>query len=278
MAKRFRQIVIDEEGEELVTRPVKKVKEPTQDRRRSRVIKVPKRVILKGQHDEKVGHRKKRQRIEEEMLRACLSEGMHSEDIVRLMRITDVQYAAIEKRLLADDGQKFLTKTSAHRYYLYALQQEQCVRDLDEFIQESYDSIHSWNKAAKLYGSPAAARKVLGPAPPVQSAILAVKAKSEILDRSIKMGQDMGIIQKRAKEVRVSGQLNLAALPTEQLKKELGKKLDQFQELVSKGSIPATYKRMLEKSNERLLPGRSDEPESVMDADYDEESSRSMDG
>lgn len=274
MVKRFREAVVDVEEDDV---RIKKVREPVNDRRRSRTIKIPKRKVKQGRKDENVADRNKRQRIEEELLRACFAEGMHRDDILRLLDITEFQLAAIEKRLLANDGQRHLSMTAAHRYYLYMLQQEQCVRDLDGFIQEAYDSIHNWNKAAKLYGSPGAARKVLGAAPSNQSAILAIKAKSEILDRSIKMGQDMGIIQKRAKEVRVSGQLNLAALPTEQLKKELGKKLDQFQELVGKGSIPDTYKRMLEKANGRLLPGRSDESESVVDAEY-EEDSRSMDG
>jgi hypothetical protein len=279
MVKRFRQATaaVDEE-EEYVKRTVKRVLEPVADRRRSRTIKVPKKVVEPGKKDEAVTARNKRQRIEEELLRACFAEGMQREEVMRLMDITEFQLAAIEKRLLANDGQRHLSMTAAHRYYIYALQQEQCVHDLDGFIQEAYDSIHNWNEAAKLYGSPGAARKVLGAAPSNQSAILAIKAKSEILDRTIKMGQEMGIIQKRAKEVRVSGQLNLAALPTEQLKKELSKKLDQFQELVGKGTVPDTYKRMLEKANGRLLPGRSDEPESVVDAEFSEESTRPMDG
>ena len=273
MVKRFRQATAElDDADEYVERAEKRVLVPVEDRKRSRTIKIPKRNIKKGRKDENVKERNKRHRIEVELVRACLSEGMQREDIMRLMDITDGQFAAIEKRLLADDGQKFLTQTAAHRFYLYALQQEQCVRDLDGLIQQVYDSLKNWNDAAEMYSSPAAARKVLGPAPSPQAAILAVKAKSEVLDRTIKMGQDLGIIQKRAKEVRVSGQLNLAALPTKQLKKELGKKLDQFQQLVGKGSLPDTYKQMLERTNGRLLQGRSDEPESVMDGEYEETS------
>jgi len=278
MVKRFREALKeDEDIDEKENTQVKRVLEPVEDRRRSRTIKIPRRHNNEPLKDESVSERNGRMRIEEELLRACLSEGMQRDEILRLMKIGEHQLSIIEKRLLANDGQRHLTMTAAHRYYMYTLQQEQCVRDLDGFIQESHDAINNWNKAAKLYGSPATARKVLGPAPSTQSGILAVKAKSEILDRTIKMGQDIGIIQKRAKEVRVSGQLNLAALPTEQLKKELTKKLDQFQALVSRGKVPSTYRRMLEKTNGRLLPGRSEEPESIVDAEFIEKDTRSVD-
>lgn len=261
-------------------RKQKPVREVQPDRKRSRAIAVPKRQAeLSGSEDPT--NRRKRHRIEEELLRACIAEGMSREDIAAVMQLRDDQIATIEKRLLSNDGQRQLTLSTAHRYYIYCLQQEQCVRDLDYFVEASYQAIDAWNKAAKLYGSPGVARKVLGAAPSNQGAILAIKAKSEILDRTIKMGQDMGIIQKRAKEVRVSGQLNLAALPTEQLKKTLQKKLNQFEELVGKGKLPKQYIKMLEGKNdvgEGSISGRSDEPESIVDAEFTETDIRSVGG
>jgi len=268
MARKVRQLA--------EAREERQVREVQPDRKRSRIIKVPKRQVPLGAKDEKPFDRRKRMRIEEELLRACLAEGMTREDIMAVMDIRDDQLVAIEKRLLANDGQKRLTMSTAHLYYVYCLQQEQCLRDLDFFVDESYQSIANWNKAAKLYGSPGVARKVLGAAPNNQAAILAIKAKSEILDRTIKMGQDMGIIQKRAKEIRVSGDINLAALPTEQLRHVLQKKLSQFDQLVEQGELPKTYINMLEgrvDDGRRSVSGRSDEPESVVDAEFYEENS-----
>lgn len=247
---------------------VKKIKE---DRKRSRLIKPPER----SEADTRPIIRKTRQRIEEELLRACIAEGMNREEIMIVMGLRDDQVSVIEKRLLANDGQKQLAMTTAHRYYVYCLQQEQCIRDLDYFVEETYQSIKNWNKAAKLYGSPGVARKILGSAPSTQAAVIAIKAKSEIFERTIKTGQDMGVIQKRAKEIRVSGQVNLAALPTEQLRKTLQKKLSQFEELVDKGTLPKMYVKMLEQGND----GRESVFERpVLDGEFEEVRVRPMDG
>jgi len=253
-------------------RVVKQIKD---DRKRSTVITVPKN----QPNSDRPAIRKAKHRIEEEMLRACLSEGMTREDIMVVMSLNESQVATIEKRLLANDGQKRLAMTTAHRYYVYCLQQEQCIRDLDYFVDETYRAIRNWNDAAKIYGSPGVARKILGNVPSTQSAVIAIKAKSDILERTIKTGQDMGVIQKRAKEVRLSGQINLAALPTEQLRKTLQKKMNQFEELVGKGTIPKMYIKMLEQGNDgrESVFEQSDRSESIIDGEY-EDVVRPMDG
>lgn len=211
------------------------------DRKLSRSIEVPK--VEKLEH--RVADRNARYRIEEEMLRACVSEGMSREQIMDHMEINNSQLTTIEKRLLANDGQRTLSMSTAQRYYQYFLKQEQCVRDLDYFVELTCDAVNKWKDAAEKLGSFDIARKTIGAMPSIQGAVIAVKAKSDIYDRTIKMGQELGIIAKRAKEIRVSGQLNLAALPTEQLKKVLEKKLDQFDKLVSEGKLPENYIKML---------------------------------
>jgi hypothetical protein len=217
------------------------------------------------------------------MFRACVAEGLTKEDIIRVMQISDGSFVAIEKRVLANDGQRFLSKSSAHRYYEYCLQQEQCARDLDYFVQATYESVRAWQEAVRATGNlqpgeKLVARKGLGPMPSPQAAILAIKARSEILDRVVKTGQDMGIIEKRARELRLSGQINLAALPTEKLRVFLEKKLNEMQKLVDKGDIPPTFRKMLKGQVAGTDDGeRSDEPESVVDApDFVETDSRSV--
>lgn len=251
------------------------VKQVKDDRKRSSIITVPE----KQSSNERPIIRKTRHRIEEELLRACFSEGMTREEIMVLMGLNDSQVATVEKRLLANDGQKRLAMTTAHRYYVYCLQQEQCIRDLDYFVEQTYRAIKNWNDAAKAYGTPGVARKVLGNAPSQQAAVIAIKAKSDIFDRTIKIGQDMGVIQKRAKEVRVSGQVNLAALPTEQLRKTLQKKLSQFEELVGKGTLPKMYIKMLEQGNDgrESVFEQSDRSQSYIDGEC-ENIVRPMDG
>lgn len=242
------------------------------------MISVPRRVVPEGAHDESLTSRSRRYRIEEELLRACFAEGMTREDILALMNIGEDRLAIIEKRLLANDGQRVITMSAAHRFYIFVLQQEQCARDLDYFVEQTYAAMQNWNSAAKLYGSPAVARKVLGAAPTAQPAILAIKAKSEIFERTLKMGQELGIVQKRAKEIRVSGNINLAACTTEQLRENLQKKLVQFEQLVTDGELPDVYQKMLTSGeNGQSVSGGEFESEQVVDAEFTETDTRSMD-
>jgi hypothetical protein len=96
---------------------------------------------------------------------------------------------------------------------------------------------------------------------------MAIKAKSDIFDRVIKTGQEMGIIEKRAKEMRVSGQINLAALPTERLKLLLQKRMQAFESLVKTGTLPAAFNKMLPPST-GVIDDDESEPESVMDSEF----------
>ena len=210
--------------------------------------------------NENIASLSRRRRIEEEMLRACFAEGMTRSEIYLAMNVSEATLNAIEKRLIANDGQRFLSQSTAHRYYLYCLQQEQCVKDLDFFVGVIHDAIQQWSDDQK-------ANKDSKIQPPnAQAAIIAIRAKSDIFDRVVKTGQEMGIIERRAKELRVSGQINLAALPTDKLKRLLVKRMDDMQKLVKSGKIPTAFTNMLpprDEDNERTR-----EPESVMDAEF----------
>lgn len=189
-------------------------------------------------------------RIEEELYKACVAEGMPESKMLKILNVDPYALRLIEKRLLANSGQKFLTKTTAHRYYEYMLRQEQCIKDLEYFIKILQQEIDVWDKEYKQCVKSNSFDQIKRlPKPSIQSVIMAVKAKSEIHDKVLKTGQEMGIIEKRAKEIRVSGNINLAALPTDKLKDMLSKKLKEFDMLVENGKIPNTYKKMLERSN-----------------------------
>ena len=188
------------------------------------------------------------------MLRACMAESLPRPQIKKLLGVTEKGLGIIEKRLLANDGQLMLNMSSAYRFYTYVLQQEQCARDLD-FIQrilmneiklyhDEYKRRLEGDVPCDDEGNMLEAPD-LPPKPSPQAAIMAIKAKSEILDRTIKTGQELGIIDKRAKEVRVSGSVNLAAMPTEELKVALQERLDEFQNLVGSGELPTVYQRMI---------------------------------
>jgi hypothetical protein len=237
----------------------KKVKETQYHRLRSRTMAVPDVDYSGDDGQESKYSQIHRKQVEEEMMRVCISEGMTKHEIQTLMKISDAKYSLIEKRLIAEDGNTFLTKSSAHRYYEYMLRQEQNLRDLDFFVQSIHDEMQEWKENKRTNG-------FKGKGPQIHPAIVAIKAKSDILERTIKAGQDLGIINKRAKEIRVSGQLNLAALPTEQLRVELQRKLDDFHNLTRKGTLPPVYRKMLGGPiSEKYIKGEGDRSKSDME-------------
>lgn len=183
-----------------------------------------------------------------EMLRACISEGMTRSEIARIMRLERAELAALERKLIVDDAHPFLGIPGPHRYYTFVLQQEQCVRDLDFYIDAAYENVRSWRQMLQNLpeNDEASRMRMIRDFPSYQSAIAAIRAKSDIMERIIKMGQEMGVIEKRAKEMRVSGQVNLAALPTEMLREELQKKLEQLQNLVEQKQTPGVFRRVVE--------------------------------
>lgn len=226
---------------------------------------------LKKQNGSETNTRAKKV-IEEEIFKAGLAEGLSRVQIAQMLSLTTAQLAPIEKRVLTEDGQRFLTKATAYRYYEYALKQEQCIRDLDYFVQVIYEESEEYAKVYKdICQGKVDEDYKLPSKPSIQAAIMAIKAKSDIHDKTIKMGQELGIVEKRAKEIRVSGNLNLAALPTEQIRLVLSKKMKQMDNLVSKGEVPSVFDSILRSRNAGRLSARSEQPEHCMDAEFEEE-------
>lgn len=187
----------------------------------------------------------RRFKMEEEFLRACLSQGLTRSEILQVMGVKNGTLTVIEKRLLASDAQRFTAMSTAHRYYLYCLQQEQCARDLDSLYQILINEFKDWrNNPINVFGKP-------NPRPSPQSIVMAVRTKSDILDRVLKTGQEMGIIQKRVKEIRVEGDLNLSAMPTAKLKAMMEQRLNDFKNLVDAGKLPRVYQKMLKEGAKR---------------------------
>jgi hypothetical protein len=242
--RRIRQIEKVSEPPKLSRK--RRVRIPTH-RKLSEVLEVPERGNSLA--ETKAGT-VRRWRLEEELLRACLAEGMTRTYIKKILGVGDKDLGVIEKRLLANEGQPFINQSTAHRFFTYTLQQEQCVRDLEYVLSSIIAEMDMWNEAYQNRLNDESddedgSSKPMPPKPSAQAAIMAIKAKSEIHDRTIRMGQDLGLIEKRAKELRVSGNLNLAALPTEELRVVLDKKLKEFQALVGEGRLPTVYERMI---------------------------------
>lgn len=265
-----------------MARRIRKAKSEKLDNSNGKRARVP--VTYRNRSQELKGEIKKgiskkaRKTIEEEIFKACIAEGMSREQIAKTLGIHVSNLASIEKRILTGDGQRYISKSTAYRYYEYALQQEQNIRDLDYFVDMIYEDAERYRRGCRLLEESEYDEDIkVPPKPSVQAAVLAIKAKSDIHDRTIRMGQELGIVEKRAKEIRVSGNVNLAALDTEELRVMLSKKLKAMDALVQKGEVPSVFNNILRSRNAKRLESRSDEPEHYVDAEYTEEVPRSVD-
>ena len=152
-------------------------------------------------------------RIALRYVRVYLAEGLNKNEIINKIGLTSAQYDKMEQELLEVEGGRYASMGAAHRYYLYILRQELSLRYLDLFIKENYND---------------------------KSMIGAVKAKSGIMNDIIQTGQNLGVVDKRAKELRVLGDINLAVLPTEELELMYKERLQFFGEVVGTESKKLT--------------------------------------
>jgi len=146
-------------------------------------------------------------------LRIYLAENKSKIEACAELGVTSAQYDKMEQELLETEGAKFTSMSTAQRYYLLMLRHELSVRYLEKFIRENFNS-----------------DKMIG----------AIKVKTDILNNMLKIGQDLGIIEKRAKELRVLGDVNLAVLPTEELEELYRERLKYFGEVVGGDSKKLT--------------------------------------
>lgn len=184
--------------------------------------------------------REKRLRRLEAYFRLCIAEGLTRDEIMSRMDMTDVEFDRLERRILESDAARFTAMGTAHRYYVYMLRQEQCAHELDRLIEE--------NRTNDGFSSTAM--------------VAAIKAKSQIVENTMKMGQELGVIAKRSKELRVVGQINLATMNNEELEKLYENMLSKFSHMVEpKSGLPGHFQKMLDAPYEDATSNKNDEDE-----------------
>jgi len=176
-------------------------------------------------------------------LRAFIAEGLSRAEIMERMGIDDARvYDKLEYRLMESDGARFVQMGTAHRYYIHSLRIEQLVRELDQFV-----------------------RTHMKDDPRKSGVVGAIKAKAQFYKDLVVMGQELGIIDKRAKELRVLGEINLGVLPTEELGELLEKRLAWFKDVMTPPQkLPSAHGNILERSVEQV------EEQDVVDAEWEE--------
>jgi len=177
-------------------------------------------------------------------MRAFISEGLSREEIKDRLGIGDDIYDAVETRLVEHDGAKYTSMGTAHRFYYFSLRMEQCIRELEDYV--------------KLH---------MGDDPKKSGVVGAIKAKAQIHKDVMTMGQDLGIISKRAKEVRMLGEVNLNMMPTDELRELFEEQMQRFNHIVQgTPQLAEGYSQILENATRDAYA----EADEIIDAEYSE--------
>ncbi len=64
------------------------------------------------------------------------------------------------------------------------------------------------------------------------SLVAAIKARSDVLDRIVKTGQELGVIKRAAREVRVDGQIDFKSMSVRELRIHLQREVTEMRELL----------------------------------------------
>lgn len=107
-------------------------------------------------------------------IRACLVEGLEDNEIADRMGIPWEEVYELKRSFYDHEAELLRARSTEHNYVRYAIEQRQCLKDLDRVIQDYQEQKN------------------------VSGYVGAVKAKSEILERTMKMGLDLGLVKRVA--------------------------------------------------------------------------------
>lgn len=91
------------------------------------------------------------------------------------------------------------------------------------------------------------------------SLVAAIKARSDVLDRIVRMGQELGVVKRAAREVRVDGQIDFKSMSVKELRIHLQREMTEMRELLKPpeeigGVATAVLSRVLGKPKELEAP------------------------
>jgi len=129
-------------------------------------------------------------------LKALITEGYSDEEIAsEQLGISFEEFEDLKQKYLDHEVDIALKKPSEHTYVEYVLEQQRCISDLDNLIKsfglvedeidDDLDESYSHRKQPK-------ARNIAG-------YVGAVRAKSDIIDKIVKTGQEFGLIEQKDK-------------------------------------------------------------------------------
>jgi hypothetical protein len=173
---------------------------------------------------------------------ACDTNREHCKD---LLGINDQMYDAIEAILMEGDARKYCSMSPPQRFYVYSIQMEAAIGQLNDYIK-----VNQHNDRANIVG--------------------AVKTVAQLRKDVLKTGQEMNVIDVKAKAKTVVGNVNVAVLTTDEIKKMLQDRMENFNNIVDVSTdLAGPYKNILQRSVKQL-PDDVDDVEEEVDEDDDD--------
>lgn len=153
-------------------------------------------------------------------IKRLMGKGWTDEEVIDHLEIRPSNFVQYKKQIAETDRAIFTNMDSVGVFSDYCLKMRQLVKELDD-VKMKFKSHHQYT-----------------------ALVAAIKQKKEIYDSVIKMGQDFGFIEKKAKELKLKGELSFVTMTEDEVK----------------GEIQAEVKRM-----NNLLTGQIDMREELLD-------------
>ena len=142
-------------------------------------------------------------------LLAYLASGYDDSEARAELGLDAEQYAALKREMYSQQAEFYRTRSTEDMYTDYVNEQRACIHELDKIVARFADEKHS-------------------------SAIVgAIRARSDIVDKIVKLGQDVGLIDKEPEKKVVLGGIAVASLSDAQLRKTIVAEIKELDRLVS---------------------------------------------
>lgn len=110
-------------------------------------------------------------------LRMCIVEGKDDYEIAKDINLSWDEVVDLRKQFYDNESSLARNESTEHTFVKYAMAQEACIKDLEKIIEE-----YGENKKNST------------------SVVSAIRAKSEILDKILKTGQELGLVEGKRKD------------------------------------------------------------------------------
>lgn len=146
-------------------------------------------------------------------IKRLIGKNYSDEEIMDELEIQPHVLAEYKRQIITLERHAFQNLDSSAVYADYLFKQRQMIKELD-LIQTKFRNRGQWT-----------------------ALVAAIKTKSEIYDKSIKLGQDFGFIEKKAGELKVTGEVSFSAMSEADMQKQIKQEVEAMHRMVKSKEI-----------------------------------------